>query len=76
MKSRYVTGVVKNPSAGSYGYLWSAWSAYYVIPNIYEGRLYINDEFLPILLNAKNQEIPIGVYKKGGRINTAGGFEV
>lgn len=74
MKSKYVKGVIKYPSAGSYSS--EPWSAYYVIPNLYEGRLYINEEFIPILLNAKKQKIPVIVYKKGGRINSAGGFKV
>ena len=75
MKSKYVKGLIKYPSAGAY-HCSEPWSAYYVIPNLYEGRLYINDEFVTILLNAKKQEIPVTVYKKGGRINSAGGFKV
>lgn len=60
MKSRHIIGSISAPNYETYEAQWTAW---YNIPKLYEGRLYVHLSIITLLYKSRGQKVPIVVRK-------------
>lgn len=73
MKTKYIQGMINNLARENYEALYTAW---FNIPNFYEGRLFVSNCVAALLYRAKGQQLPIAVRKSSRCIPQAGEFRV
>ena len=61
MKSKYLKGSISGLNYENYEAQWTAW---YNIPKLYEGRLYVHPSIAVLLSCTKGQKVPIIVRKR------------
>lgn len=61
MKSKYLKGSISGLNYENYEAQWTAW---YNIPKLYEGRLYVHPSIAVLLSCTKGQKVPIVVGKR------------
>ena len=61
MKSKFLKGSISELNYENYEAQWTAW---YNIPKLYEGRLYVHPSIATLLYRTKGQKVPIIVKKR------------